>query len=146
MISAVAVPDFPDLLPLMRDYCTFYGTSPSQADLHALASALVDDPGQGIQLISRGPAGQPWGFATLLWSWDMTAGGRVGVMQDLFVTESARGRGVADALIAQCRERASEAGARHLVWQTALDNRRAQAVYERCGAVGSEWLEYVMPV
>jgi RimJ/RimL family protein N-acetyltransferase len=41
-----------------------------------------------------------------------------------------------------CRERCRARGARRLAWQTAKGNRRAQAVYERLGAVREEWLDY----
>ena len=54
-------------------------------------------------------------------------------MNDLFIAPEARGSGLADRLIAACRERAAEHGAGELAWQTAKDNHRAQAVYERVG-------------
>ena len=53
-------------------------------------------------------------------------------MNDLYVAGEARGIGVADGLIA-CLERCREHGATQLIWQTARDNHRAQAVYERSG-------------
>ena len=65
-------------------------------------------------------------------------------MNDLFMLPAARGGGTADALIAECAERCRATGARSLTWQTARDNHRAQAVYERSGAVRSEWLDYAL--
>jgi len=54
---------------------------------------------------------------------------------------------VADGLIAACLERCRDRGATQLVWQTAVDNHRAQAVYERIGATRDErWLDYQLPV
>jgi GNAT superfamily N-acetyltransferase len=64
------------------------------------------------------------------------------VMNDLFVTAEARGTGTADALIAACLEQCRERGAVSLTWQTARDNERAQAVYDRVGGRRSEWLDY----
>ena len=63
-------------------------------------------------------------------------------MNDLFVAPEARGRGAADDLIAACLEQARERGASSLGWQTARDNHRAQAVYERVGGRREEWLDY----
>jgi len=63
-------------------------------------------------------------------------------MNDLFVEPAARGTGLADALIVACAERARAHGAKTLNWETALDNARAQAVYERSGATSSRWLSY----
>ena len=37
-------------------------------------------------------------------------------------------------------------GAVSLAWQTALDNTRAQALYERMGARRSQWLDYDLRV
>ncbi len=63
-------------------------------------------------------------------------------MEDLFVDPSARGKGVADGLIAACADRCRERGAPVLEWVTAPDNERAQKVYERQGAEAETWLEY----
>jgi GNAT superfamily N-acetyltransferase len=63
-------------------------------------------------------------------------------MNDLFVVRSARGTGVAAELIAACLERARAHGAGSLSWQTARDNARAQALYERVGARRQEWVDY----
>jgi GNAT superfamily N-acetyltransferase len=49
-------------------------------------------------------------------------------MNDLYVAAEARGTGVAEGLIAACLERCRDRGATRLVWQTAVDNHRAQAV------------------
>ncbi|HEV3505390.1 MAG TPA: GNAT family N-acetyltransferase, partial [Actinomycetes bacterium] len=69
------------------------------------------------------------------------------VMNDLFVAAEARGMGVAEGLIAACLERCREHGATRLVWQTARDNHRAQALYARVGATRDDrWLDYDLPV
>jgi hypothetical protein len=51
-----------------------------------------------------------------------------------------------DALLALSRERCRAHGAVALTWQTAPDNRRAQALYDRVGARRSQWLDYDLPV
>ena len=86
------------------------------------------------------------GFATVFWTWSTLSAARIGVMNDLYVTPNARGTGTAEALIAACRERCAERGARWLSWQTAKDNLRAQAVYERVGAKREEWVDYSLEV
>jgi len=164
-IAVVREDDLSDLLPLMRGYCDFYEVSPSDDALLALSRALIADPERdGTQLIARAaPAsnvrltptdaanrtqlGEPLGFATIYWSWSTTNGpGRLAIMNDLFVAPEARGGGVAEALIEACRERAREHGAIALQWETALDNERAQKVYDRVGGERSQWLTYSLPV
>ena len=147
VIGVVAEADLEELLPLMRGYCDFYEVAPSDDELLALSRALIADPSrEGVQLIARQTDGLAVGFATIYWTWQTTVAARLAVMNDLFVAPEGRGSGVAERLIAACRERAAEHGARSLAWQTAKDNVRAQKVYERVGGRRSEWLDYSLPV
>jgi GNAT superfamily N-acetyltransferase len=146
-IGLVGDDDLADLLPLMRAYCDFYAVAPGDDALLAMSRALIADPGrEGLQLLARTTDGTPVGFATVFWTWSTTRAARIGVMNDLFVAPEGRGGGVADALIAACAERCREHGAVSLTWQTALDNARAQAVYDRVGAQRSRWLDYDLPI
>jgi GNAT superfamily N-acetyltransferase len=143
MIAPVTEADLPDVLPLMRAYCDFYEVSPTDGDLLAMSRALIADPErEGVQLIARDPGGTAIGFATVFWSWSTLGATRIGVMNDLFVTPDARGSGIAPALIDACLERTREHGASSLSWQTARDNARAQALYERIAAKREEWIDY----
>lgn len=86
------------------------------------------------------------GFATLFWTWSTLSASRIGIMNDLYVEPDARGSGVAEALISACHSRCRDRRARWLSWQTAKDNLRAQAVYERMGATREEWVDYSLEV
>jgi GNAT superfamily N-acetyltransferase len=142
-ISVVGERDLDDLLPLLRGYCDFYKVSPSDKDLLALSRALIADPErEGVQFLARNQDGLAIGFATLFWTWSTTDAARLGVMNDLFVTEAARGTGAADALIEACRRECARRGARRLSWQTAPDNLRAQKVYDRVGGNREQWVDY----
>jgi GNAT superfamily N-acetyltransferase len=146
-IAVVADDDLVDLLPLMRAYCDFYEVAPTDAALLAMSRALIADPeGEGLQLLGRADEGRAaLGFATIFWTWETTRAGRIGIMNDLFVAPRARGAGLAEALIAACWERCRGRGAVALTWQTAPDNHRAQAVYDRVGGRRSQWLDYDLP-
>jgi GNAT superfamily N-acetyltransferase len=142
-ISLVTAADLDELAVLMRAYCEFYETEPLEFELRQLCEALLADPdGEGIQLIARGQSGDAVGFATIYWSWSTLDACRLAIMNDLFVDERARGTGLADALIGVCADQAREHDCKRLGWQTAKDNYRAQAVYDRVGASRSEWLDY----
>ena len=113
-IAVVDEPDLPDLLPLMRGYCDFYQVSPSDERLLALARALLVDPDcEGFQLIARDGRAVAVGFATVYWCWSTLGAARKAIMNDLFVHPDARGSGLAEALIEQCRARARARGAVH---------------------------------
>jgi GNAT superfamily N-acetyltransferase len=148
VITTVTEDDLPELLPLMRGYCDFYSVSPTDEALLAMSRTLISDPElEGLQLIARDEAGRAVGFATVFWTWSTLSASRLGVMNDLFVADDARGAGHADALIGECAARCRERGAHSLDWQTAHDNRRAQAVYDRVGATRDErWLDYSLDV
>jgi GNAT superfamily N-acetyltransferase len=144
VIAEVTEADLPELLPLMRGYCDFYEVDPSDDALLAMARELIADPHkEGVQLIARDDSGRAIGFATVFWTWSTLSASRIAVMNDIFVEASARGGGVADALIEACAARAREHGATSLDWTTAHDNERAQKVYDRVGAKRDErWLDY----
>jgi GNAT superfamily N-acetyltransferase len=142
-IAVVTEGDLPDLVPLMRGYCDFYAVSPADDALLAMSRALIGDRDrEGLQLIAREPSGAAVGFATIFWSWSTLPASRIGVMNDLFVAEGARGAGAADALVAACVEHCRDHGAVSLQWQTARDNHRAQAVYDRLGGRREQWIDY----
>jgi GNAT superfamily N-acetyltransferase len=148
VIAIVAEDDLPDLLRLMRGYCDFYEVAPADEALLAMSRVLIEDPErQGLQLIARDDDGQAVGFATIFWTWSTLSADRLGVMNDLFVSQDARGGGVADALIAACADQCRDRGVPELAWQTAKTNARAQAVYVRVGATRDDrWLDYSLSV
>jgi GNAT superfamily N-acetyltransferase len=146
-IAVVGEGDLADLLPLVRAYLDFYEVSPSDESMLALSRSLLADPElEGLQFIARDEDRRAIGFASLFWTWATTRGGRLGVMNDLYVAPEARCSGAAEALIEACRARCEQRGAVALEWQTAADNLRAQAVYDRVGGQKSDrWLDYTLP-
>ncbi|HET8952308.1 MAG TPA: GNAT family N-acetyltransferase [Solirubrobacteraceae bacterium] len=142
-VSTVGEADLEELLPLLRGYADFYEVSPADEALLELSRALIADPArEGMQFLARDDTGRAIGFATVYWLWSTTSATRIGLMNDLFVAPEGRGRGAAEALIERCRAACRERGASKLTWQTAKDNARAQAVYDRVGGKREEWLDY----
>ena len=93
-VAPVTEEELSELLGLMRAYCDFYDAAPADADLLALSRALLADPDrEGVQLLARDRdrRGAAAGFATVYWSWSTAQARRLAVMNDLFVTEDARG-------------------------------------------------------
>jgi GNAT superfamily N-acetyltransferase len=146
-VAVVTEHDLPELMLLIRAYLDFYEANPPDESILALSRSLIAEPErEGVQFIARGEDEHAVGFASLFWTWTTTRGGRLGVMNDLFVTPEARGSGAAEALIEACRDRCIQRGAVALTWQTAVDNHRAQALYDRIGGERSDqWLDYTLP-
>ncbi len=66
-------------------------------------------------------------------------------LQDLFVDESVRGRGVGRALVAQVERHARERGAFRVYWMTKHDNAQARMLYDKI-ATHSGFIRYEDPV
>jgi GNAT superfamily N-acetyltransferase len=145
-VEPVGEADLRDLLPLLRGYCDFYRVHPPDERLEALCRELLERPEEGMQLIARDERGEAIGFATVYWTWATLVAMRVGVMNDLYVKQAARGRGAGRALLEACRARAREHGVAGLEWETQPGNTRAQRLYESLGAERSEWVGYWLPV
>jgi GNAT superfamily N-acetyltransferase len=90
--------------------------------------------------------GELAGHACLYWSFSSTAAREVVHLNDLFVVEGHRGGGVGRALIDATVEVARDRVVRTVTWMTALDNRKAQRLYESTGASRSAWFEYELEV
>ena len=140
-IRPARVDEIEAMLPLIRAYCEFYETEPDDDGLRRMFETLITEPSQGAVFIAR-EGDDAVGFATLDWKWSSLKASRLGYLEDLYVHPDARGRGIADALIAACVERCRERGMGALQWLTAPDNHRAQKVYARTGAGSGTYLEY----
>src|SRR3954449_9665844 len=79
-----------DLMPLMRAYCEFYESSPTDEGVVEMLRTLITDSSQGAVFIAR-QEGRPVGVATLDWKWSSLKGARIGYLEDLFVDPDARG-------------------------------------------------------
>jgi GNAT superfamily N-acetyltransferase len=135
--------DLPALMPLLRGYCDFYESNPSDEGLEAMARDVIAAPeDRAFLLVTTDEAGEVVGFALNQWKWSSLRGARVVVLDDLFVAESARGQGLADALIQAVADVARRYGAPIVSWFTMPDNKRAHTVYDRVGAKGETLLEY----
>jgi GNAT superfamily N-acetyltransferase len=131
-------------MPLLRGYCEFYDADPTERGLEKMARAIMAASGdEAFLLVAEDEdSREVVGFAASGWKWSSLRGARIVVLEDLYVTEAARGHGHADALIEATAEVARSHGAPAVTWLTAPDNHRAQAVYDRVGGRSEPFLEY----
>lgn len=140
-----AVPDdVRELMPLMRGYCDFYESNPSDEGLETMARATIALPDDQAFLLVAEDGDEVVGFACCVWKWSSLRGARIVFLDDLFVRERSRGEGHADALIAAAAALGKEGGAPAMEWLTMPDNKRAQAVYDRVGATSEVLVEYAL--
>ncbi len=141
-IGRVGITELGELLPLLRAYCDFYEVAPRDERLVALCRTLIDDPGEGAQLLARDADGRPIGFATVFWTWQTLDAARIGILNDLYVVPAERGRGVGRRLLEACRGLARKRGIGKLAWETAPGNETAQRLYDSLGARRETWITY----
>ena len=131
-VTQATLADLDALAPLFDGYRVFYG-KPSDV---AAARAFLQERlalRESVVFLARGADGAALGFTQLYPCFSSVSARRLWILNDLFVAGSARGRGVARALMEAARRHALATGALRLVLQTARDNARAQALYESLG-------------
>jgi ribosomal protein S18 acetylase RimI-like enzyme len=123
--------DVDALLPLVQSYRIFYKQIPDEAsERRFLAKHLRD--GTSTLFFASG-AGVPLGFVQLFESWSTVRLAPVLILEDLFVEPQFRRRGIGRSLIDAALAFARESGAAAMFLETAVENERAQEVYEREG-------------
>ncbi|MBN8868121.1 MAG: GNAT family N-acetyltransferase [Solirubrobacterales bacterium] len=145
-IRPVADAEFPSFEPLFRLYQEFYEVEKIDPERNRrFFSRFVGGTGDGW-LLGAFKDGEPVGFGCFYRHKSSLSATDVVLLNDLYVTEAARGEGAGRALIEAGVELARESGSTHLTWATAPDNHRAQALYDTTGAEKSTWLEYELEV
>jgi GNAT superfamily N-acetyltransferase len=141
-IAPVAAAEYESLLPLIGAYQRFYEAEEIDEERNrAFFHRFLAPSDDGVLLGAR-EGGEIVGYACLYWHFSSTQAVETVLMNDLFVSEPVRGRGVGRALIEASAAVARERGAAQLEWSTAPDNLTAQRLYDSTGAERSEWVEY----
>lgn len=131
-IRRATIDDLDQLLPLVRGYREFYQqTHDAPAERDFITNHLTN--GTSVVFIAYDDGGAPVGFTQLFQTFSTVHLSSTIILEDLFVAPSARGGGVASALIDQAMLYARECGASQMFLETAMDNATAQRVYERAG-------------
>jgi len=150
-VRPITEAEFDALLALIADYQRFYaGSARDDAHNAAFFGRFVAPSERGMLIGAYDDdapdAGPPAGYACLYWTYSSVSATDVVLLNDLYVRPDRRGGGVGEALVAATVEIARERGASHVRWFTALDNRRAQRLYERLGTQRSAWFEYEIAI
>ncbi len=126
--------DFPEWKSLFDGYNAFYG----RAGPTALPTAVIEttwqrihDPREPVHALVAEEHGKLVGLTHFLYHRTTVAIAQTCYLQDLFTIPEARGRGIAKALIEAVYERAREAGAARVYWQTHETNTTAQRLYDK---------------
>lgn len=146
-VAPVAENEFETLLPLIAAYQRFYGVEDIDDERNrAFFRRFLAPSRDGELLAARDESGTILGYACLYWHFSSLVAAETVLMNDLFVTAEARGRGIGRTLIEASRAVARRRGAAWLEWATAPDNHTAQRLYDSMTSEKSTWLEYELDV
>ncbi|MDX1379779.1 MAG: GNAT family N-acetyltransferase [Xanthomonadales bacterium] len=125
------------LLPLVRGYHEFEHVHMSDADRAAAIAPLLepDSPLGCIWLIhsAGGAAGAAVGYVALCFGYSIEFRGRDSFVDEFFLVESARGRGLGSRVLDRVKTEARALGIAALHLEVARDNARARKLYEKWG-------------
>lgn len=124
--------DLDRLLPMVAAYHAFEGLGGDDASRSAAVAPLLDgSPHGAVWLI--GPRRAPVGYVAISFGWSIEMGGLDGVVDELFIRESVRGRGMGSEALGALVEELRQNGLKALHLEVAQDNDRAQRIYGRLG-------------
>jgi GNAT superfamily N-acetyltransferase len=115
---------------LWRGYCDFYGEPVTEAVTDRTWKRILD-PDSDIMCIVAEVDGQVYGFANCVVHENTWETQPVCLLEDLFVLPSARGHGIAKALIEWLRNAMRAEGWARLYWMTREDNELARKLYDQ---------------
>lgn len=145
-IAPIGGDEYEELLPLIAAYQRFYEVEEIDAERNRAFFRRFLAPSDDGLLLGAHREGRLVGYACLYWHFSSLEAVETVLMNDLYVAEDWRGRGVGRALIEASAEVARERGAPYLEWATAPDNETAQRLYDATGAERSEWISYELRV
>ena len=129
VIRPLRIDERPDLEPLWKAYLDFYRTAVAK-DVYDATWARLHDPDEPIALLGAYVDGRLRGIVHYLYHRSCWTVGNYCYLQDLFVAEEARGRGLGRALIEAVYGEARAAGASRVYWLTHETNATARALYD----------------
>lgn len=136
-IRAATASDLDRLAPMFDAYRGFYGKPSDLERARAFIRERLERQ-ESVIFLAEDDSGRALGFVQLFPSFTSVEARRLWVLNDLFVSEGARGQGVGRALMNAARDHAVKTGAKRLTLETMEDNERAWSLYESLGYVKSE--------
>jgi GNAT superfamily N-acetyltransferase len=116
--------------PLWKGYLDFYNTTVPK-EVYDTTWARLQDPAEPMAVLGAYVDGELLGIVHFLYHRSCWTVGNYCYLQDLFVSERARGRGLGRALIEAVYDEARTAGASRVYWLTHETNSTAQGLYDK---------------
>jgi GNAT superfamily N-acetyltransferase len=143
-ISKATPEDVAAIAPLFDSYRMFYKQT---SDITAAINFLMEriEKNQSVIFVAE-ESNEVVGFCQLFPIFTSVGLQRTWLLNDLFVTENARGKGVATALLKRAEAFGKETLSKWLLLQTTADNKTAHSIYEKNGWLKLSDYFYELPL
>lgn len=120
------------LLPMVAAYHAHEGIeSTEETRMEGIAPLLEGSPHGAIWLI--GPRKSPVGYIAITFGWSIEMGGLDGFVDEFFIRESVRGRGMGSEVMVALLGELAKGGLKGLHLEVGPGNERARRIYKRLG-------------
>ena len=124
--------DADTLVEMMRDFNAHERIAFDEAEVRAVLAQLFADDSCGLVYLIR-LGGEVAGYVVITFGFSIEFRGRDALIDELFVKDEFRGRGLASAALRHAEGVCRERGVRALHLEVDRGNARAQSVYQRAG-------------
>lgn len=142
-ILEAEITDISLILPLFNKYRKFYGVEARPEDAEAFIRERMEKKQSKIFLVMQGE--EAIGFTQLYPSFSSLSLKSVWILNDLYVEETFRNRGVGKMLLDAAKDFAIKTKSKGLTLSTGIENETAQSLYEKYGFIRNEhFYEYFL--
>lgn len=131
-IARATLDDLDDLAGLFDQYRAFYNQPSNPTGARSFLKQRIAN-GESVLFVGRTERAEASGFVQLYPTFSSQSMQRMWILNDLYVAESFRRRGVAEQLLEAAEQFAIASSAKGLLLCTQVTNRNAQALYAKCG-------------
>ncbi|MEM9972020.1 MAG: GNAT family N-acetyltransferase [Pseudomonadota bacterium] len=120
------------LIPMIAAYHAFEGIESDETHIaDAIRPLLSGSPHGAIWLV--GPKMAPVGYVAVSFGWSIELGGMDGIIDEFWIREAVRGRGMGGEALGALVATLKEAGVKAHHLEVAAENTRASRLYTRVG-------------
>ncbi len=129
----IATPDDLDrLLPLVRAFHAHQGIPLNEEKRAEALRPLLDGTPHGVAYLI-GPRRSPVGYIIISFGWSVELGGIDGFVDEFFIREAVRGRGMGSDVLTGLLPALAEHGVKAIHLEVDREDARAQKLYQRSG-------------
>jgi GNAT superfamily N-acetyltransferase len=126
--------DLEEVAALIAAFRSWWGKEePTKEQIAATATKLLEDPNTDFLLAAQAPDAPPAGVCQLRYRLSVWTGADDCWLEDLYVTDGARGSGLGRALVTAAIQLATKRGCRRMELDVNERNTKAIAFYEQLG-------------